>query len=289
MWDAFAPHKLEVMLKEVTYLTNVNTEYEKLVATIHQGMLNYDGFDNLRVEHNITLIGKSGAKHQIDVFWEFKAAGTTYRTCVECKNYSSSVKKLHVAAFASVLNDIGNANGIIATTSSFQKGALLLAKENNIRLVTVNHLLQSIHLTMNPTQSNIDNLQFQFSRDSIVSALKRNNITELNFNYMINGNDFLLDENNNPVIKIADLIRSHVKNEGENIIENVNLFFNFETVGLLKISSLSFRLTKVQLPTIESTISLPTTAKAVIEDIVENNIYYLHDDGSVSAPSDNRA
>ncbi|WP_161632475.1 restriction endonuclease, partial [Tolumonas lignilytica] len=204
-------------------MTNVNTEYEKLVATIHQGMLNYDGFDNLRVEHNITLIGKSGAKHQIDVFWEFKAAGTTYRTCVECKNYSSSVKKLHVAAFASVLNDIGNANGIIATTSSFQKGALLLAKENNIRLVTVNHLLQSIHLTMNPTQSNIDNLQFQFSRDSIVSALKRNNITELNFNYMINGNDFLLDENNNPVIKIADLIRSHVKNEGENIIENVNL------------------------------------------------------------------
>ena len=113
-------------------LQNRNNEYEQLVAQIYQGMLEYDGFENLRVEHDVTITGKSVATHQIDVYWEFKAAGTTYKTCVECKNYSSAVKKLHVAAFAETLRDIGNANGIIATTSSFQRGAKLLAEQNNI-------------------------------------------------------------------------------------------------------------------------------------------------------------
>lgn len=67
-----------VYIKGCSELLNKNTEYEQLVAQIHQGMLGYDGFENLRVEHDVTLVGKRGATHQIKVYWEFKAAGTTY-------------------------------------------------------------------------------------------------------------------------------------------------------------------------------------------------------------------
>lgn len=70
-------------------MADPNVEYEKLVAEIHQAMLSHDGFENLRVEHNVVIIGRSGAKHQIDVFWEFKPAGMTYRTYVGSKNYQS--------------------------------------------------------------------------------------------------------------------------------------------------------------------------------------------------------
>ncbi len=271
-----------VMHPEISQLSNKNTDYEKLVAEIHQGMLKYEGFENIRAEHNVTLTGKSGATHQIDVFWEFKAAGTIYRTCIECKNYSSAVKKSHVAAFAEILKDIGNANGIIATTLSFQKGARLLAEHNNIRLVIVNPLLKEIHITMNPIATNFENFRINFNEKSIKEALIRNNLEKFSMNLNLTGNQPLQDKNGENITTIDRVLNKHAKKEGSNLIEGLNFYLFIEDIGPVLIDSLHVDVSHADLSPMKSIIKSPHSANTVIEDIVNNNIHYLHDDGSVN-------
>lgn len=263
-------------------MSNRNTEYELLVARILQGMLKYDGFETLRVEHDVVLTGKSGATHQIDVFWEFKAAGTIYRTCVECKNYTSAVKKSHVAAFSATLADIGNANGIIATTSSFQKGAKLLAQQNNIRLVLVNNLLKTIHIMVHPQQTNYSNLSMNFCPDSIREALTRNNLDQFSIEWSASGEHPLLNKRGDAVETFNTILNKHPSKDERNCIEGVNLYLDIEGLGPVMIDSIEFDVSHIQLPPIESIIESPNSAKAVLEDIIDENKHYLHDDGSVN-------
>lgn len=263
-------------------MSNKNTEYELLVARILQGMLKYDGFENLCVDHDVTLVGKSGATHQIDVFWEFKAAGSVYRTCVECKNYNSAVKKIHVAAFAAILTDIGNANGIIATTASFQKGAKLFAEQNNIRLVLVNNLLKTVHLTIHPRLPNYSNFCINFNQDSAREALVRNSLREFTVEWRSTGERPLLDANGNSIETFNTILKKHPKTDGRNRIDGVNLYFDVERLGLVLIDSIEFDVSYVDLPSMESIVESPNSAMAVLEDIVDENKHYLHDDGSVN-------
>lgn len=261
---------------------NKNTEYELLVARILQGMLKCDGFENLCVDRDVTITGKSGATHQIDVFWEFKAAGSVYRTCVECKNYNSAVKKIHVAAFAAILTDIGNANGIIATTSSFQKGAKLFAEQNDIRLVLVNNLLKTVHITMHPKFTNYLNVGINFNQDSVREALIRNSLQEFTLEWSSTGEHPLFDANGNSIETFNTILNKHPKTDGRNRIDGVNLYFDIERLGLVLIDSIEFDVSHVDLPPMESIIELPNSAMAVLEDIVDENKHYLHDDGSVN-------
>ena len=262
---------------------NQNTEYELLVAQIHQAMLEYDGYENIRVEHDVKIEGKSGATHQIDVYWEFKAAGTIYKTCVECKNYTSAVKKLHVAAFAETLRDIGNANGIIATTSSFQKGAKLLAEQNNIRLVLVNHMLQSIHLSIQPQITNCKNAQLNFNENSAKEAMKRNGLKSYSSNFSLLSTDPLFDSYGNIKETLKTEFKKHTIKEGRNTLFLNELYAKIEDLGLVKIDSIVVDISFHELLPIEDIIKFSDTPSAVIEDIVDNNIHFLHDDGTVSS------
>ena len=264
---------------------NPNTEYEHLVAQIHQSMLQYDGYENIRVEHDVKIIGKSGASHQIDVYWEFKAAGTTYKTCVECKNYTSAVKKTHVAAFAEILRDIGNANGIIATTLSFQKGAKQLAEQNNIRLVLVNHLIQSIKLRIQPLLTHCENARLNFNEQSIKEAMLRNGLKSYTANLQLCGDEPLYDRDGNFRETVNTEFRKHRATEGENTINFDGLYIKLEDIGLVLLDSLVVDVSFPDVPAIESVIAPPNMANAAIEDIVDKNIMYLHDDGRIRPKS----
>jgi hypothetical protein len=74
-------------------MTHASLEYEKLVKDLHEALLHADGVQTIDVRHNVKIKGKSGATHQIDVYWEFKLAGVTYKTCIECKHYGTKIKK----------------------------------------------------------------------------------------------------------------------------------------------------------------------------------------------------
>ena len=60
---------------------NQNVEYEKFTQEIYQELSNARGITT-NVEHNVKLIGKSGQKHQIDVYWEYKIAGVQYKVAI---------------------------------------------------------------------------------------------------------------------------------------------------------------------------------------------------------------
>ena len=65
---------------------NVNTEYEKLTQEIYKAINIQEGIQNVDVQHNVKIEGKSGCKHQSDVYWEFMFMGETHKVAIECKN-----------------------------------------------------------------------------------------------------------------------------------------------------------------------------------------------------------
>ena len=44
------------------------TEYELFVQNIYRRLYSVEGIDNPVIMHNVTLTGKSGATHQIDLY-----------------------------------------------------------------------------------------------------------------------------------------------------------------------------------------------------------------------------
>ncbi len=74
-------------------VSETSTDYEKLARKIYEDILMVEGVDNINVQHNVKIKGKSGVEHQIDVFWEYKYAGVTHKVLIECKNYSSLTLK----------------------------------------------------------------------------------------------------------------------------------------------------------------------------------------------------
>lgn len=114
------------------------TEYELFVKQVYEKILATE-LPECKVRHNVILIGRGGIEHQIDVYWEFTVGGITYRTAVECKDYNSRVSKQKIAAFRTILDDIGGIHGIYATKVGYQSGAKDLAKQYGIELLEIRH------------------------------------------------------------------------------------------------------------------------------------------------------
>lgn len=118
--------------------SKVGTEYELLVKNVYDCLYATEGIYNPVIQHNVTFQGKSGATHQIDLYWEFTFAGVRHRVAVECKNYKNPVKKEKIVAFDGVLKDIsGNIQGIYACRNGYQKGAMLFAESCGIQLMEI--------------------------------------------------------------------------------------------------------------------------------------------------------
>lgn len=113
---------------------DVGTEYEQFVQAVYQALVNADDVDTIDVQHNIKLRGKSGCDHQIDVYWEFKLAGQTYRTAIECKAFNTRVSIGRIRDFYGVVLDVPNLNGIFVTLVGFQSGARKYADHYGITL-----------------------------------------------------------------------------------------------------------------------------------------------------------
>ena len=68
---------------------NDNIEYEKFAQEIYNEILKNLYVKNIDVKHNVKLTGKSGQKHQIDVYWEYQYDNTTFKIV-----YTSKVNNL---------------------------------------------------------------------------------------------------------------------------------------------------------------------------------------------------
>jgi hypothetical protein len=100
-----------------------------------------------KAERGVKIKGVRG-KHQVDVAACFEFGGLCYSVIVECKYWNERVKKAQVAVLSSVVSDIGAEKGIIISTKGFQKGALELAKNSNIELLTFDQFAKKAGETM---------------------------------------------------------------------------------------------------------------------------------------------
>jgi hypothetical protein len=113
---------------DVMKISETSEDYEKLAQKIYEDILALEGVENIEVQHNVKIKGKSGVEHQIDVFWEYRYAGITHKVLIECKHYGHRVSLLHVRNLHGLLTDIPNSSGILVTTVGYQSGAEEYAK-----------------------------------------------------------------------------------------------------------------------------------------------------------------
>lgn len=105
-------------------MKNTGLEYEELVKRVYSSIAKQNKVKNINIQHNIVLEGKSGTKHQIDIYWEFSYLDITHKVIVEAKDYATKVKQEKIHAFKAVLDDIaGQPRGIYITRTGYQAGA----------------------------------------------------------------------------------------------------------------------------------------------------------------------
>ena len=105
-------------------MKNTGKSYEKLTQYIFSQIVNQDQTNNIEVQHDIILSGKT-TKHQIDVYWEFEVGGITYRNIIQAKDWTSKVKMSDMLAFKAVIDDLPfGTNGIYVSKGGYQSGAL---------------------------------------------------------------------------------------------------------------------------------------------------------------------
>lgn len=109
-------------------------EYELLTQAIYKDILAREGVSTANVQHNVSIAGRSGVEHQVDVYWEFKQAGITHRVLIECKNYASNLTLEKARNFFAVVHDIGNCVGIMVTKTGYQSGAAAFCKHYGLAL-----------------------------------------------------------------------------------------------------------------------------------------------------------
>lgn len=115
-------------------LYSQSIQYEQLTQAIYQAILQREGMSNIEVEHDVTLRGRSGVEHQIDVLWRFRQAGVEHKVVIECKNYATSLTLEKVRNFFAVAHDVGNVTALMVTKTGYQSGAVDFANHYGIGL-----------------------------------------------------------------------------------------------------------------------------------------------------------
>ena len=113
---------------------NPNINYELFTREIYRQLGQATKVNAANVQHNVKLVGKSGQKHQIDVYWEYEKDGKIHHVAIECKNYRRRISLEKVCAFKGVLDDLDGVNGIMVSKVGFQKGAKKYAQQYGISL-----------------------------------------------------------------------------------------------------------------------------------------------------------
>jgi hypothetical protein len=86
------------------------------------------------VQTNLVLEGRSGAKHEVDVWAEKADELANHRVIVECKAWEQPIEKDVVSKLDYVMRDLGVHAGIIAGLGGFRSGAEAAAKQLGIEL-----------------------------------------------------------------------------------------------------------------------------------------------------------
>ena len=121
---------------------------ESYVKYVYETILNLKG-ENIVVSKNATIFGKTGAKHEIDVFYQFTKANITHKVAIECKDTKNAVPKGKVQEFFAKIEDIPNIIGVMISKNGYQSGARTYAEGKGILLLTSSDLPTIFDLVRN--------------------------------------------------------------------------------------------------------------------------------------------
>jgi hypothetical protein len=170
---------------------NTGADYEVLTQEVFTRLHSQEGLCS-NVQRNVFLVGKSGASHQIDVTFTFKAGGISYRTIVQCKDWGSPVKQGQVLEFKQVLDEIpGQPRGIMVARSGFQEGAKTLAAHHGIKLYELrdpkdedwNGLIRTIVTQVRVREPRFENAQFVVDEDAVRAELKARGLSSFHLQF----------------------------------------------------------------------------------------------------------
>jgi restriction system protein len=109
-------------------------EYEQYVKDWFDGL----GYKLIKYESKLNdKLGADDGTYEIDISINYEALGVNMHVLVECKKYTSNIKRDIVQILHQKLQSLGAHKGIICTTSDFQKGALEYAKKHGIACIQV--------------------------------------------------------------------------------------------------------------------------------------------------------
>lgn len=115
-------------------------ELEDFVENVYSVLLHNEHLKNAKIKKNHIEIGRSGAKHEFDVFYEITIAGVSHKVAIECKNHNRKVTKGTLGEFQSKLDDCNNITGFMISSKGYQEGAIQLGKHYGIELITSDDL-----------------------------------------------------------------------------------------------------------------------------------------------------
>ncbi len=284
------------MIDEEDEKENDNVEYELLAKEIYNSLLKADGIENIDVQHNIKLPGKSGCNHQIDVYWEFKLAGDVHKVAIECKNFSKEVSIAKVRDFFGVIYDIGNIKGIFASKKGFQSGAKKFAEYHGISLKEIRQpneedwrgRLKTMHVEINLMPTKITSIHVELDYDwlinnSIITSEEERNKIKITTN-KLNAELYVYDENGNVIKNFLELEQElpHDYKEGKDFkfahrFDNGYLDSN---LGRIKVKCIDF-VYDIENVSAELTLDAENIVKAIIKDVKSGEIQFVNKDGSV--------
>lgn len=271
---------------------NNNIEYELLTKSIYEALLLKDGVTT-EVKHNVILKGKA-AEHQIDVYWEYKIADTLFRVAIECKNYNSKVSIGKVRDFHSVLNDIGNIQGIMVSRKGFQSGAKEYGEHYGINLKEIREpenddwkgRIKTIVMQINMITTHIRkrkiNIDDEWMKNN--NALPKGSTIQLQINDTTD-NIWLVDSLGN---KISNFYQLDEKLPTDKVAENVTYKYEFNNAFLENKEGTKFKISSIEYIYDVSESAIPDmvidgtqTAQAIIKDALNGSIKFVNNNGII--------
>ncbi len=110
------------------------TEFEKTVMAFFESFPTQPV--SVNTEHDVNLSGEDGI-YQIDIKLTYELFGVSFLILVECKRYSTPIKRESVQILNSKLVSLGAQKGILVSSSGYQRGAIEYAKKHGIALLRV--------------------------------------------------------------------------------------------------------------------------------------------------------
>ena len=120
-------------------MSEASEMFESYVEFVYQSLLDL-GNDNVVVARDVTLTGRTGIRHQIDVYYQFEKAGFSHQVAIECRNKSRAIDKDQVMAFKSKVADIPGVQGVMVARKGYQSGAKTFAEDNGILAIDITQL-----------------------------------------------------------------------------------------------------------------------------------------------------